>query len=59
MKILQSGGMWDGTLLFFSADNGGWASESGSNNCASSLPPAVFCPPACRCFWFLFGVLEQ
>lgn len=29
---LKAAGLWDDTLLFFAADNGGWADNSGSNN---------------------------
>lgn len=29
---LRAASLWDETLLIFSADNGGWAADTGSNN---------------------------
>ena len=31
-RALKRTGLWDDTLLFFAADNGGWAGTSGANN---------------------------
>lgn len=44
---LKAGGLWPSTLMLFSADNGGWAGGTGSNNY-----PLRECATAFICFAF-------
>jgi arylsulfatase A-like enzyme len=43
---LKKAQLWDDTLLYYAADNGGWAHESGSNNCTRRC----VCQPSPACF---------